>query len=62
MILAYNRFNGFAFRVLKFFAVRCGLRLAPASRLTQAIRASARRKSLRTSAKKFLMHAPSKTI
>jgi hypothetical protein len=41
--------------VLKFFAVRYGLRLAPG--ILQVVRASARRKTLRTFAKKFLMHA-----
>jgi hypothetical protein len=45
-------------RVLKFFAVCCGLLLACTSRLTQGKRAPARRNPLQTFAKKFLMHAP----
>jgi len=50
----------FRFRALKIFAVRYGLLLAYASRLTQGRRAPATRKFLRTLAKNFLMCAPAK--
>jgi hypothetical protein len=46
--------------VLKIFAVHYGLLSASASILTRGKRASALRKSLRTLAENFLMHAPAK--
>ena len=51
-------FRLLCFRVLKFFAVCYGLRLVPVETYAMRFYTSTRRKSLQTSAKKFLMHAP----